>query len=559
MAYGETDAASIIRRYEGAAGDQLTFKTHWQEVADLVLPTRDFTKTFAPGQKRHNWIFEDTAAIYHAKLASAIISWLCPRSRMWFNLATRDEAVNQNERVQAWLQDSRNRMMLLFANESYGFYGAADEMTQDLTAFGFGVQYMKRRPDRLRFMTRPPVEAIVDVDDEDKIDTVYRCFKLSPRQSVMWFGAENLSPETAKKAEGEGNTGWQSTVELIHCVEPRRADQRDPARMDAAHKPWASYYVEKAAIKMVMNSGYDEFPYLTPRWSKAGGEKYGRSPAMACLPSNKMAQSMTKDLIVGSSKIVNPPLLLPDDGMMGPIRTSPGSLIYYRAGMPSDAIRPLDVGSNPKMGMEVIDAAAVSHIKRAFYADLIEMPDIDRQTATEVQARQAQRLEVLGPVVGRLQQEWLEPCIKFVFRTMMAQGAFLPPPPELKGHVLEVHYSGQLANSQRAGELVSIQQTMQQALPLIQTDPSLLQVFNGEEVIRLMAMLNGANPAILRSRADYQKLVQAQQQAQTQQQQAAQAQQMAGAAKDAGGAAKNFEAAPKTSRALAGMMGGRAA
>ncbi len=59
------------------------------------------------------------------------------------------------------------------------------------------------------------------------------------------------------------------------------------------------------------------------------------------------------------------------------------------------------------------------NIEKAFYLDMMELPgpvandgDVLRFTATEVQARQRDRLQIIGPLVARQEIEMLGPLIE---------------------------------------------------------------------------------------------------------------------------------------------------
>ncbi len=48
--------------------------------------------------------------------------------------------------------------------------------------------------------------------------------------------------------------------------------------------PFASCYIEPDNKHEISQSGFNEFPYVVPRYLKASFEIYGRSPAMTALP-----------------------------------------------------------------------------------------------------------------------------------------------------------------------------------------------------------------------------------------------------------------------------------
>ena len=80
----------VIKRYEAAKEARKNWEWHWQEVAELVLPTRDFTVDFTEGEQRRNRIFNETAPDACESLASALSGMLTNTSIRWFSLALTD-------------------------------------------------------------------------------------------------------------------------------------------------------------------------------------------------------------------------------------------------------------------------------------------------------------------------------------------------------------------------------------------------------------------------------------------------------------------------------------
>ena len=169
--------------------------------------------------------------------------------------------------------------------------------------------------------------------------------------------------------------------------------------------------------KMVMNylyGGFREFPFVVPRYLKASNEIYGRSPAMTALPDVKMLNEMSKTTIKAAQKQVDPPLLVPDDGFLLPVRTVPGGLNFYRSGT-RDRIEPLNIGANNPLGLNMEQQRRES-IRAVFYVNQLMMQQGPQMTATEVIQRNEEKMRLLGPVLGRLQSELLKPLIDRVFQ-----------------------------------------------------------------------------------------------------------------------------------------------
>jgi hypothetical protein len=111
------------------------------------------------------------------------------------------------------------------------------------------------------------------------------------------------------------NQEFDKEVELLHCVYPR--DDVDKGKKAATMLPVASVYIDEKEKHVLAEGGFDEMPYMVSRWSKTVGEVFGRSPAMTALPDIKMLQEIMKTTIKAAQKIVDPPLLVPDDGVSG--------------------------------------------------------------------------------------------------------------------------------------------------------------------------------------------------------------------------------------------------
>ena len=64
-----------------------------------------------------------------------------------------------------------------------------------------------------------------------------------------------------------------------------------------------------------------------------------------------------------------------------------------------------------------------------FHVDqLLSTEDKKNMTATEILQKQDEKMRILGPVLGRLQSELLNPLIIRVFNIMLRQQLFLPSP-----------------------------------------------------------------------------------------------------------------------------------
>jgi len=206
-----------------------------------------------------------------------------------------------------------------------------------------------------------------------------------------------------------------------------------------------------------------------PRFLKATGEVMGRSPAMTALPDVKMINLMSKTIIQAAQKQIDPPLLVPDDGFMLPIRTQPGGLNFFRAGT-RETITPLNTGANIPIGLSMEEQRRAA-IRQAFYIDQILTAGSAQMTATEVIQRQEERMRVIGPVLGRLMNELLRPLIDRVFALMLRADMLAPAPEVLQGIDIDVEYVSPLARAQKSSGLNNTMRALEILLPLAEGLP----------------------------------------------------------------------------------------
>mgnify|MGYP003640484460 FL=1 len=266
---------------------------------------------------------------------------------------------------------------------------------------------------------------------------------------------------------------------------------------------------------------------MSPRWGKAAGEIYGRGPGMNTLPDVKMLQEMLKTVIKAAQKIVDPPLQAEDDSVIGSVITKPGGLNFRRTG--SEPIVPLMTGANIPIGLDMLQDTRI-RIREGFFIDQLQLNTGPQMTATEVLQRTEEKLRLLGPVLGRLQSEFLSPMIDRVFGILSRTGK-LPPPPEVLENVdYTVEYVSPLARAQRQVEANGLLRVFEIGSPLFQIDPNTAKSMKGPETIAWLADLFGLPSSLTNSPEDVRIAIAKEEEALARQQQMAAMEQGAGAA-----------------------------
>ncbi|QDP67297.1 MAG: putative portal protein [Prokaryotic dsDNA virus sp.] len=531
------NAVQAIKAFKSARSDRVNWDNHWQDVADYVLPTRDFqTKQKMKGTQKRGTIFNTTAPEAAVQLAAALEGMLFNTGIRWFELTTEDEDINKLHDVREWLYDSTNRMLAYFDNTKSMFSISAHETALDLVCFGTGIILAQESKGVFKFQARDLSGIYLKSSDDGDIVDVFREFKMPAWEVVETFGIENVSEDCRRCYEDPEKK--EKEINLLHHVYKRMST--DYGKKDKLNKPWASCYYEVEAKHTLSEGGFDDNPYIVVRWSKAAEEVYGRSPAMEVLPTIKVVNAMSRTILEASELAVRPPVIVGAGTMEGPIRTAPGSIMYVRQGT-RDIPQPFTSGANPQIGHELLDREEMK-IQKAFFADRLSLPQQDRMTATEIIERRQQGLMVVSPILSRLYAEWLNPVIKRTFRWMMKKKLLLPAPDAVTQAVMKINYVSPMAVSRRASNTQSFMQAMSAAQILLQVNPEVMQNLDIDSIFRSLMSQNNVDPSFLKNEQEVAAMRQQQAMQQQQQEQMMMAQQAASAAKDGASAAAELGA-----------------
>ena len=509
-----------IARLEHLETERQNWDDHWQEIAEVVFPRRaDFNRSMYKGERKNTKIVDSTAVIANELLGAGLHGMLTNPASKWFKLRLTDPRLMEDNSVLLWLEEVERRIYLSLNTPRAAFSSHMNELYLDMTAFGTGCMFIGEDPKSgdLTFSTKHLKECYIAEDAQGFIDTVYRKFEFSARQIVQKWGLD-AADDGVRKAFEKNEMDKMFTV--CHAVQPRT--DFDPTLKTRENLPIASVYMLKDTKHMLEIGGFEEMPWIAPRWAKVSGETYGRGPGVSNLPDIKMLQEMAKTVLKAAQKIVDPPLLVPDDGALNPVKTLPGGLNFRRAG--SDPITPLQTGGNIPIGLELMNDVR-DRIRSGFFIDQLQMQQGPQMTATEVLQRQEEKLRMMGPALGRLQSEMLGPMVERVFGLLMRRGKFPAAPEVLADAEYDIEYVSPLARAQKQSDANGLLRVFEIGSPIIQMQPDSAQIINGEDTLRWLGDMFGVPNSLFKSKEEMEQIKQQQAEAAELQQGLATAQQ----------------------------------
>lgn len=477
------------------------FASHYEEVAELILPTSCNTFYVGnfnwPGQKKTQRQVDATGMMALGRFATICDSLLTPRNMTWHGLAANNDYVMKDRATRLWFENATRVLFKLRYSAISNFASQNQNNFLQLGAFGTQGMFIDEFDNALhpsqrgiRYRSIPMGELFIRENHQGLVDGFIRWFKLSARQAWQKWGPLGTFPEVllpALKMDSE------LLYDFIHRVVPR--DDFDPDRLDERGKPYTSYYLSIQGRTLLSQGGYRMIPAAISRYEQAPGEVYGRSPAMMVLPALKTLNAEKTTFLKQGHRAADPVLLTADDGVVD-MSLRPGAV--NKGGVSPDGralVHVLPTG-NIQISKEMM-AEEKMLINDAFLVSLFQiLIETPQMTATEVIERANEKGILLAPV-GRQQSEYLGTMIEREMDVAMAIGAFrdYPMPPRLKEAKGEyqVVYSSPLSRAMRAQEAAGFIRTVEIAKEIanVTQDMSVMDSFDFDTAMPAIAEIEG--------------------------------------------------------------------
>lgn len=509
-ASGQVDVQALSRRHDSLLRRRAPWDSAWQSLADHFLPTRCRLNPQADeaeeGPMLNRGLVDATGILAMRTLAAGLQGGLTSPARPWFRLTLDDTELARSRAGQAWLDEVATRMRSVFQRSN--FYNAMHTLYGELGTFGTAFVFELADPQHgFRFIPLCAGEYALDCDAARKVDTVFRRSAMTLRQIVQAFGPAAL-PETLREAARRSPDDRRTVIQAVYRRENAPQGQLDPARMPVASVYWLEGRDgNRHALKV---SGFRSFPGFGPRWDVAGNDVYGRSPAMDALPDCRMLQQMGVTTLKAIHKAVDPPMSVAAGLRSVGLDLTPGGVNYVDSapGQSPQAATPL-LQINPDLGTARKAMESVQdQIRKGLYNDLFKLILEGRSgvTASEIAAREEEKLILVGPVLERLHDELFIPLMDRTFECMRDLDMLPPCPPELAGRRLRVEFVSLLAQAQKLVGINAADQYLALTLKASAAWPEALDTLNVDHLLDNYAESLGLPVILTRSLEERQQL-----------------------------------------------------
>ena len=528
------DFSRSMSEYVTLRSERSEFEAEWRDISDFLLPGRGIYQMYSKPRKKKlttKNVVNTTAKEALKVLTSGLQGGLTSPSRPWLELGWQEQRLKNFEPLKNWLHECQR--VLEYHLQQSNFYPIIHSFYTEYAGFGTGSVYVGSDSDvsAFRFELLTAGEYAFATNAQGRADKFYRTLFLTPRQMVERFGKNNVSKSIADIVDKKSGTQESKYVAILECVIPE-----EYRGMPFTQIFWeiggANQSFQDAALmtragqsqnKPLGVFGFYEFPYPVARWDLIGSDIYGMGPGSEALPEIKRLQQMEKAFLMATHKDINPPLNAPSY-MRGKLQTLPGSFNYYRN--PGEKVESIYNMAFNYQGVSMAIERVENRIRELFFNDIFltaaRDPNASPMKAAEVHVKEGEKMLRLGPVIERLQNEFIEPIIERCFNILLRAGEF----PELSDELAEmageyeINLVSPLAQAQKLVASKSIEMSLAFAAQGAQIAPEILDKFNMDASVEEYIDAHGAPRTILRTQEEVDQIRQnrAQQQAQRQQQ-----------------------------------------
>lgn len=536
--------------------ERTQWESLWRELSDNYLPQRyrwlQNSKEFYANRARRQYIINNTGTMAARILAAGMMNGITSPSRPWFKLRVPGLKTTDFRDLSIWLEEVERVMLRIMAESN--FYNSMAVMYLDMSVFGTAANLIySDYKDVIRCYNPPLGEYYVAKSPQHTIDIFARRFMMKVHEYVRRWPDRNYWSDRVKNAVEQGGANLNLDIEISHFIGPNgQMNQMVPNKFPYYELYWETK-CNPAKATVLEKNGFNELPGIFARWEVSGTDAYGVSPGMDALGDVIELQHLHRNKAELLEKMHKPPVLADASLSHSPLALMPKGVTYVANLNNTAGARPIFT-VNPNFSELNLERTGIEErIRNTFYNYLFTgITDLQTvRSAAEVEAREGEKLILLGGVLERFESEALDPAIKRIYSIGSRAGLFPPIPEQYANMPLEIQYVSILSVAQRAVGTAPAERLLGLVGNLAAIYPDVMDLPDFDALITNYARDIGIRESELKDM----KQVQIDRQMRQQQQQMGQ---MMEAAPDMAGAAKNLSETDVGggANALEQLMGG---
>ena len=437
-------AKQYLKKYEKARAYRTSFEDLFQECYDYCLPQREGFYYDAPGQRRDDRIFDETAVVGVQEFASRLQSGLVPNFARWADLVAGSEVPDEEQdEVNNSLDEVTEYLFEILANSNF-----AQEIHESFMDLAVGTSCLLVEEgdavNPVRFSAIPLPKVVLETGPDDKIDHVYRERDVRYNDISIVYPKAKLSDKHMAMKDKRGDEKCK-ILEVVCRLYDKPNEER-----------FGYYVIDKTHSELIYQdifTGVGSNPFVCFRWSKAAGEVYGRGPLISALSAIKTTNLTVQLILENAQMAISGIYQMDDDGIINvdTINLVPGTVIPRSPG--ARGLEPVAAAGRFDVANLVLNDMRLN-IKRALYNDMLGDPNKTPATATEIAERMADLSRRIGSAFGRLQAEMVQPVLQRVIYILKKQGRI--DLPTVNGREVKIRSVSPLAQAQSNQDISTV-------------------------------------------------------------------------------------------------------
>lgn len=502
----------LLSRYDALFSQRKgTVEEHWELIQKYISPMRsgqfyaDQSSEYEI-QYRRPEVYDSTAVTGADILASSIHGAMTNPALKWFNMRFRQRVLNEDKGAREWLETVADQCY--YALQDSNFDMEIAEAYLDIVCFGnSAVMQEEINPDNfegVKFSTLPIREIYFEPAHDGTIRNLYRRLQWSALQIVDKFGADNVPDKINNQAAQTDQA--VTKMDVIFCVFKREGVPTPTLGQTVApdKRPYGYTYVLKEGGDVLQEGGYYEMPAYIPRWRKTSGSMWGYGPGNLAIPAVMTLNNIAELNLVAGEKVIDPPVMVTERGLISDLDMNARGVNVVRD--IDNTIRPFDNGA--RFDVTSLSIAELrAQVNSIFKVDQLELKDTPAMTATEASIRYELMNRVLGPTLGRIQNDLLNPLIQRTFNILLRAGQ-LPDMPDVvaEAGTVDIEYNGPLTRAMKMDSTAATERWIQALGSMAQIFPEALDIPNVDQLAKGMADQLGVPEKNLKSDQEIKKL-----------------------------------------------------
>lgn len=375
---------NLEQMYRRALDMRAPWLTRWDSALRYTMPTADDDAAT---------LFDATAADAADNLAASIYSLLTPPESLWVSLVPESPES----------PDATSATMALRANlNDSNFYTTIHQCYMDLIILGTACL----------FMAENPIGAA----------SAFSFTAIPMRDIAILNGAVFHTATMPAREVMEKYPTWTPPADIRDAI---KKDPELPLKLvqSLVGTDFTAWLDVGGNIEnnIVATGHFETSPYIIFRWAVASGEQYGRGPVLRALPDIKTANKVVELVLKNATIAVSGIWQADDDGVinLNNINLTPGAIIPKAVG--SSGLTPLSSGADFDVSQIVLKDLR-ERIRHALLADRLGLLSEKEMTATEIMARNADMMRILGATYGRLLHEFIRPLVERGLQILSRRG-----------------------------------------------------------------------------------------------------------------------------------------